>query len=36
MTLDLKGQRLNLLQSIELSKGTASLGMASEDGTERR
>jgi len=35
LTFDLKGQRLNLLQSIELSKGTASLGMASEDGTER-
>ena len=36
LSFDLKGKRLDLLQAIELSKGTASLGPASGDGTERK
>jgi len=35
MTFDLKGKRLDLLQHLELAKGTALLGAASGDGTER-
>jgi hypothetical protein len=34
-SFDLKGKRLGLLEHLELAKGTATLGPASEDGTER-
>ena len=35
MTFDLKGKRLGLLRHLELAKGTATLGVASADGTDR-
>lgn len=35
ITFDLKGKRLNLLRHLELAKGTALLGKASADGTDR-
>lgn len=36
INVDLKGRRLNLIDHIQLSKGTAILGAASPDGTSRR
>ena len=36
VSFDLKGKRLDLIQSIEVSKGKATLGPASDDGTGRK
>jgi hypothetical protein len=36
VSFELRGKRLNLLQAIELSKGKATLGAASDDGTIRK